>query len=229
MQTQTTLLPEEREQRSSTSSALVAALRRLTVTPVPRAAPPGPTNALETERCDFCGRTIPPDHRHFADLAAMKFMCACETCAVLQAERAVFKPLPQRAEFLASFQLPEPLWREFGLPVEMAFFVFSSARRRVVAFYPAPTGATESQLETDAWRQLQQLNPALKDLTPDLEALLVNRTRTPSEYYRAPIDLCYRLIGLMRLHWKGLAGGPEVFGVLDQFFAELKERSSCLT
>jgi hypothetical protein len=53
--------------------------------------------------------------------------------------------------------------------------------------------------------------------------LLVNRTAR--EYFVLPIDECYRLVGLMRSHWKGLSGGTEVWREIHLFFAEMKGRA----
>ena len=76
---------------------------------------------------------------------------------------------------------------------------------------PSPAGATESLLSLDAWSQLVANNPALTELEPDVEALLVNRTKGAREYYRCTIDRCYALVGLIRTHWRGLSGGTEVW------------------
>ena len=32
-----------------------------------------------------------------------------------------------------------------------------------------------------------------------------------AQYYIVPIDECYRLVGLIRMHWRGLSGGTEVW------------------
>jgi hypothetical protein len=207
---------------------LISALRR--VASSSQTSMPGSAAEAEAqERCDFCGRPIPPEHRHFADLASRRFMCACEMCAVRQAEQGIFRPLPNRYLRLSGFKMPTTLWREFAIPVDMAFFVFNSALKRVVAFYPAPTGATESQLSLQVWEHLEQLNPALRDLAHDLEALLINRTQEQPEYYIVPIDACYRLVGLMRSSWQGIAGGQGAFDAIGSYFRELKERAVCQT
>ena len=64
----------------------------------------------------------------------------------------------------------------------------------------------------------------------DVEGLLVNRLGysrgySAAEYYLLPIDECYKLVGLIRMHWKGLSGGTEVWKQLGEFFASLKARS----
>ncbi len=71
----------------------------------------------------------------------------------------------------------------------------------------------------------------LKEMEPDVEALLVNRVASArnyasAEYYIVPIDECYKLVGLIRAYWHGLSGGTEVWEAIGKFFTELKERST---
>ena len=80
-------------------------------------------------------------------------------------------------------------------------------------------------LTPDAWSQLLEANPPLRKLQPDVEALLVNRVGPAREHYRAPIDECYRLVGLIRANWRGLSGGADVWRTIAAFFAELKQKS----
>ncbi len=100
----------------------------------------------------------------------------------------------------------------------------------MVALYPSPAGAVESLLSLDAWNEIVQENPALSQLQPDIEALLVNRVGhahelASAEYYIAPIDECYRLVGLIRANWKGLSGGSEVWMEIGRFFSELRSHA----
>ena len=64
-----------------------------------------------------------------------------------------------------------------------------------MAYYPGPAGATESLLPLDAWEALVSQNPPLQKLQPDVEALLVNRAGKARNYFIAPIDKCYELVG----------------------------------
>ncbi len=57
---------------------------------------------------------------------------------------------------------------------------------------------------------------------PDVEALLVNRVGDRRDYFIAPIDSCYELVGLLRVHWRGLSGGTEVWERVAGFFDELR-------
>jgi hypothetical protein len=65
----------------------------------------------------------------------------------------------------------------------------------------------------------------LRKLEPDVEALLANRVGQAREYYRVGIDECYKLVGLIRMHWQGFSGGTEVWNEIAGFFAGLKERA----
>ena len=107
----------------------------------------------------------------------------------------------------------------------MAFFFYSSAVERVVAFYPSPMGATESRLELTAWERLERDNPALATLEHDVEALLVNRARGTRGHWIVPVDDCYRLVAVIRTRWRGFTGGSEVWQEIERFFEGLDRRA----
>jgi Family of unknown function (DUF5947) len=186
----------------------------------------------EEERCELCGAPLPAEHRHVADVRQRSLLCACRACAVLLGRPGAggrhFHLVPERRRLLRDFRLDDALWASLQLPVELAFFFRSTAVERVVALYPSPVGATESQLELEAWAEIARANPVLADLEPDVEALLVNRTRTggeSGEHFLVPIDDCYALVALIRSCWKGLAGGTEVWQEIERFFAVLRKRA----
>jgi hypothetical protein len=184
-----------------------------------------PKKATELERCDFCSKPIPPDHKHFADLNEMKFMCACEMCTILQVEKGEYRQIPERYQYLANFDMPERIWQELKIPVNMAFIVYNSNLRKYIAFYPSPAGATESELNLGSWDTLKQKNRALEDIEADVEGFMINRLNKPAEYYIVPIDCCYKLIGLIRLKWQGMHGGKEIQKSVRLFFKGLKMRA----
>jgi hypothetical protein len=155
-------------------------------------------------------------------------LCACRACTLLFDHRAAggghLRLVPTRRRRLEGFALDDARWDELRIPVDMAFFFASTPAGRVVAIYPGPMGATESLLELEAWSELEAANPALGELAPDVEALLVSRARGMREHWLVPIDDCYELVGLIRRHWRGLGGGPEVWDEIERFFAELEHR-----
>ena len=55
--------------------------------------------------------------------------------------------------------------------------------------------------------------------------ILSCKSRAARESFVLPIDECYRLVGLMRTHWKGLSGGAVVWREMKLFFEEMKNRS----
>jgi hypothetical protein len=181
-----------------------------------------------TEVCELCAAPIEPEHDHLLELAAGRLACACTACAILFSGQpsARYRRVPRRLDFLSDFRLGEEHWEDLHLPINLAFFFHRTPAERVVAIYPSPAGGTESLLALDAWHQLEEDNPVLLELEPDVEALLVNRVRSAREYYRAPIDVCYRLVGVIRCNWRGLSGGAQVWDEIATFFADLKRRSA---
>ena len=55
-------------------------------------------------------------------------------------------------------------------------------------------------------------------------AHVVNRVRRGSAgiaCFLVPIDQCFRLVGIIRMQWKGFTGGNAVWEEIDRFFADL--------
>jgi hypothetical protein len=175
------------------------------------------------ERCDLCAVGLGDEHAHLVEPAARRLLCACQACALLFSGpgNGRYRRVPRQIQRLPDFRLPEAQWDHLLVPIGLAFFYRSSPAERVVAFYPGPAGATESTLDPAAWQALVDANPVLAGLEPDVEALLVNRLGGAREYYRLPIDECYRLVGLVRSRWQGLTGGPAIWTEVAAFFDRL--------
>jgi Family of unknown function (DUF5947) len=115
--------------------------------------------------------------------------------------------------------------------VRVAFFLRNSALDRVIAFYPGPGGATESELPMDAWDDLLASTRLARELTPDVEALLVDRGDGSSggpTCLLVPVDVCYELVGRLRLRWAGFDGGEEARADLAAFLDDARGRSRAL-
>jgi hypothetical protein len=180
------------------------------------------------ECCELCSAPLPQGHEHLIEPAVGRLVCSCTACAILFSGQpsARYRRVPRDVEFLADFRMTDAQWEELHLPINLAFFFRSTRAERVVAIYPSPAGGTESLLTLEAWQQLEEENPVLRELEADVEALLVNRLGPAREYYRVPIDACYRLVGIIRAGWRGLSGGAEVWQEIGQFFAGLNQNST---
>ncbi len=159
-------------------------------------------------------------------------LCACRPCSLLFDRRGAgaghLRLVPERRLRLDRFKLTATAWEELRIPVGIAFFFRSSRAGRVMAFYPGPMGATESLLELSSWQELEHENPVLERMQPDVESLLVDRTRGSERQWLVPVDDCYRLVALIRTRWRGLSGGKEVWLEMDRFFEDLDRRATSL-
>jgi hypothetical protein len=172
------------------------------------------------ENCELCALPLRAEHPHLFEVARRRIVCACESCALLFVDntRQAYRRIPRDVRPLRDFRMDDQEWDSLLIPIKLAFFMHSSSAGRVVAQYPSPGGAMESSLDLEYWSAIVERNPVLKQLAPDVEALLVNRISHPPQYYRAPVDHCYRLVGIIRAHWRGLSGGTEVWKRIDEFF-----------
>jgi len=178
------------------------------------------------EHCELCSLALSDEHAHLVEIKNHRLMCCCDACAVLfDHEGGDYRRVPRDATRWFDLKLDDAQWSSLDVPVELVFFCHVTTAGRVVAQYPSPAGAMESLLNLDGWRAIVTANPVLASLQPDVEALLVNRTRQARDYYRVPIDQCYRLIGSIRKHWKSISPGPEVQTAIEQFFAELNGKT----
>jgi Family of unknown function (DUF5947) len=183
-------------------------LRRL----VPQADP--------AEHCGLCRQALAPQHDHLIDPRTRRLVCSCQACAILfHNPAAQYKRVPKQVRFLTDCDISDADWDALMIPIGIAFFVkqTNEGSDRIAAYYPSPAGPVESLLS------LEDVHPAIDRLEPDTQALLVNRAA--GEYFILPIDECYRLVGLMRTHWKGLSGGSEVWREMQLFFQEMKSRA----
>lgn len=184
-----------------------------------RERPPAP------ERCDICNTSLPDDHRHLLHLQERRIVCSCEACWALHSGDAEYRPAGMRTVWLPDFELDQELWARFEIPIGLAFLMRSSVSGGVVAFYPSPAGATESELSLAAWDALVSRNPVLDELELDAEALVVNRLSDPGQYAIAPIDQCYALVGLIKSRWEGISGGSALAQAVPEFFDALRRRA----
>ena len=180
------------------------------------------------ERCELCSMPITPGHQHLLEPARKQIICSCDGCAILFCGQAGahYLRIPRRIRCLVDFQIADLQWEALMIPINLAFFYRDSRLKKMMAMYPSPAGAIESQLSLEAWMEIAADHAALQTMEPDIETFLVNRVTDPAEYYLVPIDECFHLVGLIRMYWRGLSGGAEVWKEVARFFTALKARGT---
>jgi uncharacterized protein DUF5947 len=181
------------------------------------------------ERCEMCSEPIHDEHSHVVNVAGRQLMCVCRACYLLFTDQDAdlrYRAVPDRYLAFSDFALDRRAWEALQIPVGVAFFFTNSALERTVAFYPGPAGATESQLDMDAWNAIKGADSRVDLLLDDVEALLVRVPESGSpQSYLVPIDACYEFVGRLRMLWRGFDGGQEARAFIDNFFAEIEARA----
>ncbi|MFD7133613.1 DUF5947 family protein [Streptomyces sp. NPDC059894] len=181
------------------------------------------------ERCDLCAQPLPPGypHRHVLRPATGTVSCACPACAVLfdhdAGSAGGHRLLPRERRRLDGCRIDDAAWACLGVPVSLAFFTRSGESGEVTAAYPSPLGVLRAPVPPDSWRDVETCHPDLPEHVTDVQALLVDRGHGASEHWLVPLDDCYRLAAVVRAHWKGLDGGPEVWQRVEDFFRALAD------
>jgi hypothetical protein len=193
---------------------------------------PGPAagpEVADAERCEMCRETLDGRHGHVVEIEQRSIVCTCRACYLLflseGAAGGKYRSVPERVRHDPDTPLADADWNELQIPVAMAFFFVNSALGRVVAGYPSPGGMTECELDLAAWDRLVTGYPLLAAMTPDVEAVFVNRAEDGNEVFLLPIDECYALVGELRRRWQGFDGGAEAHAALAAFLAGLRDRA----
>jgi hypothetical protein len=208
-------LPEVEQERTAKPSFLRQVARRR------------PTAEM-AERCELCSAELAEVHQHLLEPKQRQIICSCDGCAVLFCgqQGAHYLRVPRRIRVLPDFQMPDLQWESMMIPINLAFFYYDSAGAKMMAMYPSPAGAIESLLSLEAWNEIAASHTVLASMEPDVETFLVNRVGATHEYYLVPVDECFRLVGIIRMHWRGLSGGTEVWKEINSFFTGLRSRST---
>jgi len=173
-------------------------------------------------RCELCGAAIGTEHPHLVKPEGGTVVCSCPACALLFPGRpgARFKRVPPE---VVEIQGGEDAWSGLAVPIGLAFFVRSSAEKRVVAFYPSPAGPTPAPVDPEAWRRLSDQVREVSRMEEDVQALLVHRLDGANDTFIVPIDRCFDLVGRLRVKWRGISGGEEARSEIVGFFRKLRE------
>src|SRR6185312_4138658 len=183
------------------------------------------------ERCEMCSEAIADEHQHVVNLEGRQLMCVCRGCYLLFTDTEAelrFRAIPDRYVAFPDFALDRRAWEALQIPVGLAFFFHNSTLDRTVAFYPGPAGATESELDLQAWNDIRTADGRVDAIAADTEALLVripDDDAASPQAYLVPIDACYEFVGRLRMMWRGFDGGQDVRNYIDEFFEMLDDCS----
>lgn len=186
------------------------------------------------ERCELCATELTGRHRHLVDRERQSLACACTACSLLfdrpGSGGGRFSPVPDRCLSDPAGELSDVAWDALQIPVSVAFFFHNSDQDRLVALYPSPAGATESELDGELWESVLGSSRLANLLRPDVEALLVRRSGGPGAAdggcYLVPVDMAYELVGRLRKTWQGFDGGAEARAELNAFFERVEARAT---
>lgn len=171
-------------------------------------------------RCDFCAEELPFEHQHVLDVATRRLYCACRACYLLFVPHGAgggrLRAVPDRIREVSN----EPRAGEWAAavcgPVQLAFAFVHSPTDTVVTCYPSPHGVTEGVLSGE----ITIAATLREELQPDVEAVLCRRTSVLVEVFIVPIDVCYELVGRVRI----ARDADECEEVLSRFFLSLRAR-----
>ena len=121
----------------------------------------------------------------------------------MRAGDAELRPSGTRVLLLDGFALDDDLWAKFQIPIGLAFFMLRERGQGVLALYPSPAGATESELHLAAWDELVAANPVLERA----RARGRGADRQPDERAAPPRDRADRPLLRARRHDQVALGG----------------------
>ena len=177
----------------------------------------------------MCATPLDDRHGHVVDLERRSLACTCRACYLLftapGSGSGRHRAVPEDVHHDPAHPLAATDWDALAIPVGTAFFFLQSDLGRIVGCYPSPGGATETELDLVEWDRLADRHPLLAALAPDVQAIFVSRGATAVDYFRVPIDMCYALVGEVRVRWRGLDGGEEIRATLAAFVDGLRERA----
>jgi hypothetical protein len=184
------------------------------------------------ERCEMCSEDIADEHQHVVNVEGRQLMCVCRGCYLLFTDGTAqlrYRSVPDRYLHFPDLALGRLEWEALQIPVGLAFFFRNSALDKTVGFYPGPAGATESELDLDAWSLITTADSRLAMMADDVEALLVRVPDDPDrdgdpECFLVPIDACYEFVGRLRTLWRGFDGGQQAREYIDDFFDQITTR-----
>ncbi len=201
-----------------------------------RASAPHAAAAAEANGARCAAEQIADEHQHVVNVEGRQLMCVCRGCYLLftddDAPAALSRrprPLPVVPGFRARTAGD---WEALQIPVGLAFFFRNSSLDRTVAFYPGPAGATESELDLDAWNGIRAADPAGRHAGRRHRSVAGAGARRrysdrPSAIW-CPSTPATSSSARLRMLWHGFDGGQHVREFIDEFFDHIASRGKAV-
>ena len=183
------------------------------------------------ESCRFCNADIDAPHVYVINIVTHTLISVCPPCYLLftleGAAQGKYKAVPQRRIYLPDLALTQTQWEALQIPVGIAFFHRNTSQSCITSCYPGPEGATQSLVRLETWDALEEANPILEKLVPDVESLVIHH---PQDHQRSeggivPIDVSDELMKYLKQQWRGLDGGEEAWKTIHTFVTDMRTRS----
>ena len=139
-----------RRRRAAARAGAAAARRRRGPVALSGASRRAPARERRGATCELCPIGIGEDHRHLLHLDERRIVCVCETCWSLRSGDAEFRPPGARTRAgSTTSSCPTSCGRRSRSRSASRSSCARASRGGVVALYPSPAGATESELDLD--------------------------------------------------------------------------------
>jgi hypothetical protein len=158
--------------------------------------PPMISGTVTQHSCRFCSAPLESYANPLFEVATQRIVPACDKCAslFLRNDGRPFKLIPRQTRALENFQMPDVSGEAFSLAVGVTFIFYSTGAARLLAVYRSAFTTVETIVPRETWKAMVEANPALEEMRPDVEGLLIISTLNFREYCIAPIDVCYNLV-----------------------------------
>src|SRR5215207_7521248 len=85
------------------------------------------------ERCELCSAELASDHQHLIEPVNRKLTCSCDACAILFSnQEGKYRRVSKQVRSLPDFHLTDAQWEGLMIPINMAFFFYSSSANRII-------------------------------------------------------------------------------------------------
>ena len=165
------------------------------------------------------GRELGAEHDHLIEPAERRLACACGACAVLFSAQAgtKYKRVPRDVRALDELTISDAQWEALRLPDRSGVLLPQHAAGPGRGLLPEPGRAPPSRCwSSRPGRRSGREHPVLARPAARRPGA-AGESGAPGRgagavCFLVPIDQCFRLVGIIRMHWKGFTGGTRRVG-----------------